>query len=191
MIRNSAAARRCGCAVSTPSRQRAVRPAGPLAAKWCRAAHPAAAAVQVGGEKISMLVLSSPASPPARWAAAPAPSGSRDRRQRRTTEPPGRHCAWSATLLLVRQPRYMVVTQFHVDAPVNNHATVFAEYARSGFWTAVRLGQFAAMAILLARLLGLFFPWTVRPDGRAGRVHHLPRQPVRWRRPSPHAAGKA
>jgi hypothetical protein len=34
---------------------------------------------------------------------------------------------------------------------------VFAEYAASGIWTAVHLGQFAAMSILLAGLLALFF----------------------------------
>jgi hypothetical protein len=63
----------------------------------------------------------------------------------------------SATLLLVGQLLYIVVTQFHADGPANNHATVFAEYARSGSWTAVHVGQFAAMAILLAGLLALFF----------------------------------
>ena len=34
---------------------------------------------------------------------------------------------------------------------------MFAEYAGSGIWAAVHLGQFAAMAILLAGLLALFF----------------------------------
>jgi hypothetical protein len=34
---------------------------------------------------------------------------------------------------------------------------VFAEYARSGSWTAVHIGQFAAMAILLGGLLALRF----------------------------------
>src|SRR3954447_589348 len=63
----------------------------------------------------------------------------------------------SATLLLVGQLLYIVVTQFHADGPANNHATVFAEYAGSGIWTAVHLGQFAGMAILLAGLLALFF----------------------------------
>jgi hypothetical protein len=62
----------------------------------------------------------------------------------------------SATLLLVGQLLYIVVTQFHADGPANNHAVVFAEYARSGSWTAVHVGQFGAMAILLAGLVALF-----------------------------------
>src|SRR6267378_107963 len=49
----------------------------------------------------------------------------------------------SATLLLVGQLLYVVVTQFHADGDANNHAAVFAEYADSGIWTAVHLGQFA------------------------------------------------
>jgi len=60
-----------------------------------------------------------------------------------------------ATLLLAGQLLYIVVTQFHADGPANNHPVVFAEYARSGSWTAVHVGQFAAMAILLAGLLAL------------------------------------
>jgi hypothetical protein len=63
----------------------------------------------------------------------------------------------SATLLLVGQLLYILVTQFHADGPANNHATVFAEYARSGSWKAVHVGQFVAMAILLAGLLALRF----------------------------------
>src|SRR3954470_4498910 len=68
----------------------------------------------------------------------------------------------SATLLLVGQLLYIVVTQFHADGPANNHATVFAEYAGSGIWTAVHVGQFAAMAILLAGLLALRFALDVQ-----------------------------
>jgi hypothetical protein len=63
----------------------------------------------------------------------------------------------SATLLLVGQLLYIVVTQFHADGPANNHPVVFAEYARSGIWTAVHIGQFAAVAILLGGLFALFF----------------------------------
>jgi Domain of unknown function (DUF4386) len=68
----------------------------------------------------------------------------------------------SATLLVVGQLLYIVVTQFHADGPANNHAVVFAEYARSGSWTAVHVGQFAAMAILLAGLVALFFALEVQ-----------------------------
>ena len=79
----------------------------------------------------------------------------------------------SAALLLVGQLLYIVVTQFHADGPANNHPIVFAEYARSGIWTAVHLGQFVAMAILLAGLLALFFALdveagTARWAGRFG-----------------------
>jgi hypothetical protein len=62
-----------------------------------------------------------------------------------------------AALLLVGQLLYIVVTQFHADGPANNHPVVFAEYARSGSWTAVHVAQFAAMAILLAGLVALGF----------------------------------
>ena len=62
----------------------------------------------------------------------------------------------SATLMLVGQLLYIVVTQLHADGDANNHPAVFAEYAGSSIWTAVHLGQFAAMAILLAGLLALY-----------------------------------
>jgi len=63
----------------------------------------------------------------------------------------------SAALLLVGQLLYVVVTLFHADGDANNHPAVFAEYAASGIWTAVHVGQFACMAIMLAGLLALFF----------------------------------
>ena len=63
----------------------------------------------------------------------------------------------SAALLLVGLLLYIVVTQFHTGGPANNHPVIFAAYAGSGIWTAVHLGQFAAMAIFLAGLLALFF----------------------------------
>jgi hypothetical protein len=68
----------------------------------------------------------------------------------------------SATLLLVGQVLYIVITQFHTGGPANDHATVFAEYARSGIWTAVHVGQFAAMSILIAGLLALGFGMDAR-----------------------------
>jgi hypothetical protein len=63
----------------------------------------------------------------------------------------------SATLLLAGQLLYIVVTQFHADGPANSHAVVFVEYARSGSWTAVHVGQFLAMAIVTAGLVALRF----------------------------------
>jgi hypothetical protein len=63
----------------------------------------------------------------------------------------------SATLLLVGQLLYILITQLHADGDANNHPEVFVEYADSGNWTAVHVGQFAAMAIMLAGLFALFF----------------------------------
>ncbi|HEU4699582.1 MAG TPA: hypothetical protein VFS40_10405 [Gemmatimonadales bacterium] len=60
-----------------------------------------------------------------------------------------------ATLLLVGQLLYIGVTLLHADGPANDHPVVFAAYAASGNWTAVHLGQFAAMALLLAGLVAL------------------------------------
>lgn len=68
----------------------------------------------------------------------------------------------SATLLLVGQLLYIVVTQFHADGVANDHPAVFAEYAGSGIWTAVHVGQFAATAIVIAGLVALFFALDVR-----------------------------
>jgi hypothetical protein len=68
----------------------------------------------------------------------------------------------SATLLLVGQLLYIVVTQLHTGGDANNHPAVFAEYAGSGTWSAVHLGQFAGMAIFLAGLLALFFALDVQ-----------------------------
>ncbi len=68
----------------------------------------------------------------------------------------------AATLLLTGQFLYIIVTQFHTGGPANNHPAIFAAYARSGNWTAVHLGQFAAMAVLLAGLLALVFALDVR-----------------------------
>jgi hypothetical protein len=58
-------------------------------------------------------------------------------------------------LLLVGQLLYIVVTQFHTGGEANNHPAIFEAYAASGTWTVVHVGQFAAMAILLAGLLAL------------------------------------
>jgi hypothetical protein len=69
----------------------------------------------------------------------------------------------SATLLLAGQLLYIVVTQFHADGNANDHPSVFAEYAGSGIWKAVHIGQFASAAILLAGLFALFFTLEVQP----------------------------
>ena len=79
----------------------------------------------------------------------------------------------SATLLLVGRVVYIGTTLLHTGGDANNHPAVFAEYARSGIWTAVHLCQFAGMAILLAGLLALYFTvdvqaGTARWAGRFG-----------------------
>jgi hypothetical protein len=80
----------------------------------------------------------------------------------------------SATLLLVGQLLYIVVTQFHTGGEANNHPAIFAAYAGSGIWTAVHVGQFAAMAILLTGLLALLFALDVQAGRRDGRVDSAP-----------------
>jgi len=72
----------------------------------------------------------------------------------------------SAGLLLAGQLVYIGVTQFHAGGDANNHSAIFAAYAANGIWTAVHLGQFASMAILLAGLLALFFALDLQ-DGTA------------------------
>ena len=63
----------------------------------------------------------------------------------------------SATLLLVGQVLYVVVTLFHTGGDANNHPAIFAAYAGSGTWTVVHVAQFLCMAILIAGLLALAF----------------------------------
>jgi hypothetical protein len=62
-----------------------------------------------------------------------------------------------ATLLLAGQLLYVVITLIHTGGDANNHPAIFSAYASSGDWTAVHLGQFASIAILLAGLFALFF----------------------------------
>jgi hypothetical protein len=78
----------------------------------------------------------------------------------------------AATLLLAGQLLYIVVTQFHVGGDANDHAAIFADYAASGIWEAVHVGQFASAAILLAGLFALFFALEVQagPARWAGRL---------------------
>ena len=61
-----------------------------------------------------------------------------------------------ATLLVVGQLLYIAATQVHTGGHAHDHAAIFAEYARSGVWTAVHLVQFAGTAMLLAGLVALF-----------------------------------
>ena len=59
-------------------------------------------------------------------------------------------------MLVVGEFSLTLVTLLHPGREAaNNHPAVFAEYAASGNWTAVHLGQFAATAVLLAGVLAL------------------------------------
>ena len=62
----------------------------------------------------------------------------------------------SATLLLLGQLLYVVVTLLHTGGEANNHPAIFAAYAGSESWTAVHVAQFACMVIMLAGLFALF-----------------------------------
>jgi hypothetical protein len=68
----------------------------------------------------------------------------------------------SATLVVIGEVLFAIVTLFHADGPANNHPVVFAEYARSDSWIAVHLLQFVFMAVLLLGLLVLPFALDVR-----------------------------
>jgi hypothetical protein len=63
----------------------------------------------------------------------------------------------SAALMLGGQLLFIVITLLHTGGPANNHPVIFAAYAASGTWKVVHLGQFAAMAMLLAGLFALHF----------------------------------
>jgi hypothetical protein len=73
----------------------------------------------------------------------------------------------SAVLLVVGFVFYVVVGLLHPDGPANNHRVVFAEYASSASWTAVHLGQFAGMAVIIAGLLVLYMALDLRAGGAA------------------------
>lgn len=63
----------------------------------------------------------------------------------------------AATLLLVGQVLYVVVTLFHTGGEANNHHAIFAAYAESMIWTAVHATQFLCMTVFLGGLFALFF----------------------------------
>lgn len=79
-----------------------------------------------------------------------------------TTFSPRTALRLAAGLLLAGQLLYVAVTQLHAGGDANNHPAIFAAYAADGIWTAVHLGQFASMTILLAGLLALFFALDVQ-----------------------------
>jgi hypothetical protein len=68
----------------------------------------------------------------------------------------------SATLVVIGEVLFAIVTLFHADGEANNHPVVFAEYASSASWIPVHLLQFVFMAVLLVGLLVLPFALNVR-----------------------------
>jgi hypothetical protein len=68
----------------------------------------------------------------------------------------------SATLVVIGEVLFALVTLFHPDGEANNHPAVFAEYASSGSWIAIHFGQFVFMAVLLIGLFVLSFALNVR-----------------------------
>jgi hypothetical protein len=73
----------------------------------------------------------------------------------------------SASLLLGGFITYVVVTLLHTGGPANNHEVIFDDYAGSDAWAIVHLGQFAAMAAIVAGLLLLSFALGTRTGGAA------------------------
>jgi hypothetical protein len=69
----------------------------------------------------------------------------------------------SAALLFLGEVISLLVGALHPDRQqANNHPAAFAEYAASGHWTAIHLGQFLGMAVIVAGLLALSFALDVR-----------------------------
>jgi hypothetical protein len=62
----------------------------------------------------------------------------------------------AATLLLVGQILFILVTQFHTGGDANHHASIFAKYAASGDWKGVHALQFLAVAVILSGLVALY-----------------------------------
>src|SRR6266498_757809 len=74
----------------------------------------------------------------------------------------------SATLLFLGELISLVAGFFHPDqAPANDHHAAFAGYAASVHWTAIHLGQFAGMAVIITGLLALFFALNVHAGALA------------------------
>lgn len=79
----------------------------------------------------------------------------------------GKPLRLSAVLLAVGFFLYVMMGLLHPGGPANNHRAVFAEYAASAGWTAVHLGQFAGMAVIIAGLLVLYFTLDLGSGGAA------------------------
>ncbi|MFD1213954.1 hypothetical protein ACFQ36_18100 [Arthrobacter sp. GCM10027362] len=79
----------------------------------------------------------------------------------------GKTLRLSAVLLVVGFILYVLAGLLHPGGPANNHRAVFAEYAGSAGWTAVHLGQFTGMAVVIAGLLVFYFALDLGAGGAA------------------------
>jgi hypothetical protein len=73
----------------------------------------------------------------------------------------------AATLLLVGQVLFILITQFHTGGDANDHQTIFAAYAHSGDWKGVHALQFLAASVLVAGLVALASALEARTAGFA------------------------
>lgn len=74
---------------------------------------------------------------------------------------------FSAILIAVGAVVGILAGILHVGSDPNNHPVEFAEYANSSIWTAVHLGQFIGMALMMGGLVVLFFALDIQ-GGMAG-----------------------
>ena len=74
----------------------------------------------------------------------------------------------SATLVVIGEVLFAIVTLFHPDGDANNHPAAFAEYASSASYTVLHVVQFVFMAVLLFGLLVLSFALNVRSGALGG-----------------------
>lgn len=73
-----------------------------------------------------------------------------------------------AVLLIAGQLLYIGVTQLHAGGDANDHHHIFEHYAENGIWGVVHVGQFLAVALLVAGLVSLRFAaeaQSTRSDG--------------------------
>jgi hypothetical protein len=68
----------------------------------------------------------------------------------------------SATLVVIGEVLFAIVTLFHPDGDANNHPVVFAKYASDASYEALHVAQFVFMAVLLLGLFVLSFALNVR-----------------------------
>ena len=68
----------------------------------------------------------------------------------------------SATLVVIGEVLFAIVTLFHPGGPANNHRVVFVGYASDASYEALHVVQFVFMAFLLLGLFVLSFALNVR-----------------------------